>query len=328
MMLDLKGKKILYELYRDCRATSKHIAKKVGLSREAVDYRIKIMEKEGIIHNYITLIDTPRLGYLTYNVYINLQNCTEKNEKEIITYLTNHPFTKWVVNCSGQWDLAIAIAAKNTGHLNDILYEFTGKFKNKIKFYDILSTLSVYKDADVSLVIRDNITEPKKSFSGVPPEDVYKLDNTDMNILSALSMNARSNIVDIASKVNLTPEGTSYRMKRMIKNGLIRGFRAVLDVTKLGHLWYMLLIETTPLPKDIEKKFATFCQLQKNIFFTDKLLGKWQMRVEILADNHQHLNTVMREIRNVLSEYVRSYELIIVFEELKQVSFTKGMMKL
>ncbi len=325
MKLDLKAKKILYELYRDCRVTGKSIAKTVGLSREAVDYRIKVLEKEGIIKNYITLVDTPRLGYLTYNVYINLQNCTEKDEKEIMQYLLNHHFTKWVVTCSGQWDLAIAIAAKDTGHLNDILYEFTGKFKNKIKFYDILSTLGVYKDADVALVIRDNITAPKKGFTAVPPHELYKLDNTDIKILASLSTNARENIVKIAQKINLTPEGTSYRIKRLLKEKVIRGFRAVLDVTKLGHLLYMLMIETTPMPKEIEQKFEMFCQMQKNIFFADKLLGKWQVRVEILADNHEHLNKVMREIRNILSEYIRSYELVIVFDELKQISFSEGM---
>ncbi len=327
MKQDLKNKKILYELYQDCRVPSKHIAKKVGLSREAVDYRVKVLEKEEVIREYITLVDTPRLGYLTYNVYVNLQNCTEADEKEIVAYLVKHPFTKWVVNCSGQWDLALAIAAKDTGHLNNILYDFTGKFKNKIKFYDILSTLSVYKDADVSLVIRDNITIPKKGFTAVPPQELYKLDETDMKILSELSTHARENIVNIAKEIDLTPEGTSYRIKRLVKEKVIRGFRAVLNVTKLDHLWYMLLIETTPLPKEIEQKFEMFCQLQKNIFFADKLLGKWQVRVEILADDHQHLNKVMREVRNVLSDYIRSYELIIVFDELKQVSFTEGMLK-
>ncbi|MBI4919008.1 AsnC family transcriptional regulator, partial [archaeon] len=236
MKLDLKGKKILYELYQDCRVPSNHIAKNVGLSREAVDYRIKVLEKEGGIHKYITLVDTPRLGYLTYNVYINLQNCSEKDEKEIINYVVNHSFTKWVVTCSGQWDLAISVAARDTQHLNEILYEFTAKFKNKIKFYDILSTLGVYKDADIALVIRDNITIPKKGFTATPPKELPKLDETDMKILSLLSMNARENIVNIAQKVNLTPEGTSYRIKKMVKDKIIRGFRAVLDVTKLGHL--------------------------------------------------------------------------------------------
>ena len=326
MKLDVKGRKILYELYKNCRTTSSQIAKVVGLSREAVDYRINVMEKEGVIRQYITLVDTPRLGYLTYNVYINLQDCDDKDEEEIKKYLVTHEFTKWVASCSGKWDLTVAFAAKDTSHLNEMLYQLTSKFQNKIKFYDILSTLSIYKDADISLVIREIITNPKKGFPTVPPQKLHKLDETDLKILSHLSENARSNVVDIAKKIKLTPEGTSYRIKKMVNEGLIRGFRAVIDITKLGHLWYMLLIETAPLPPAIEAKLETFCQMQKNIFFTDKLLGKWQIRVEILADDHQHLNRVMRDIRNTLSQYLRSYELVIVFDELKQVSFTKGMM--
>ncbi len=326
MKLDVKGRKILYELYKDCRSTSSQIAKIVGLSREAVDYRINVMEKEGVVKKYITLVDTPRLGYLTYNVYFNLQDCDDKDEAEIKNYLVNHEFTKWVVACSGKWDLAVAFAARDTSHLNDMIYNLTSKFQNKIKFYDILSTLGVYKDADISLVIREIITNPKKGFPTVPPQKLHKLDDTDLKILSSLSESARSNVVDIAKKIKLTPEGTSYRIKKIVNEGLIRGFRSVIDVTKLGHLWYMLLIETAPMPQEIENKFETFCQMQKNIFFSDKLLGKWQIRVEILADDHQHLNKVMREVRNILSQYLRSYELIVVFDELKQVSFTKGMM--
>ena len=252
--LDVKGRKILYELYKDCRSTSNQIAKTVGLSREAVDYRIQVMEKEGIVRKYITLVDTPRLGYLTYNVYFNLQDCDDAEEEKIRLYLVNHDFTKWVVSCSGKWDIAVAFAARDTSHLNEMLYNLTSLFQNKIKYYDILSTLTVYKDADISLVIREIITNPKKGFPTVPPQKLHKLDDTDLKILSSLSENARSNIVDVAKKVKLTPEGTSYRMKKIVGEGLIRGFRAVIDVTKLGHLWYMMLIETAPLPPEIESK--------------------------------------------------------------------------
>lgn len=39
MKLDLKDKKILYELDLDSRATLNEIAQKVGLSKQVVDYR-------------------------------------------------------------------------------------------------------------------------------------------------------------------------------------------------------------------------------------------------------------------------------------------------
>ena len=42
--LDIKDKKILYELYTNARQSNNSIAKKIGLSREAIDYRIKNLE--------------------------------------------------------------------------------------------------------------------------------------------------------------------------------------------------------------------------------------------------------------------------------------------
>ena len=39
--LDLKDRKVLYQLDVDCRQTNSEIGKKVGLSKQVVDYRIK-----------------------------------------------------------------------------------------------------------------------------------------------------------------------------------------------------------------------------------------------------------------------------------------------
>jgi len=61
--LDLKDRKILYELDLNCRQSNAQIGKKVGLSKEVVKYRIKRMEEEGIISGYWTEIDSYRLGY-------------------------------------------------------------------------------------------------------------------------------------------------------------------------------------------------------------------------------------------------------------------------
>ena len=50
--LDLKDRKILYELDFNARQTDSEIAKKVKLSREVVNYRISRLQKNGIIRNF------------------------------------------------------------------------------------------------------------------------------------------------------------------------------------------------------------------------------------------------------------------------------------
>ncbi|MEM0493397.1 MAG: winged helix-turn-helix transcriptional regulator, partial [Candidatus Thermoplasmatota archaeon] len=47
--LDLKDRKILYELDLNARQSFGDIGKKVGLSKDSVAYRVKRMEDEGVI---------------------------------------------------------------------------------------------------------------------------------------------------------------------------------------------------------------------------------------------------------------------------------------
>jgi len=73
MNIDLKDRKILYELDLNCRQSNAQIGKKVGLKRDMVAYRIKRLEQSGIIKNFWTAINTFKLGYLVFRIYINFQ---------------------------------------------------------------------------------------------------------------------------------------------------------------------------------------------------------------------------------------------------------------
>ena len=55
--IDLKDRKILYYLDLNSRQSFAEIGKKVGLSKNAITYRIKRLEKEGLINNYYTAIN-------------------------------------------------------------------------------------------------------------------------------------------------------------------------------------------------------------------------------------------------------------------------------
>ena len=88
--IDLKDRKILYELDLNCRKSNAQIGKKIGLSRKVVEYRIKRMENEGIIISYWTAINTMRLGYYVYRIYISFQDITSEIKNEIINYFVNY----------------------------------------------------------------------------------------------------------------------------------------------------------------------------------------------------------------------------------------------
>lgn len=63
--LDLRDKKLLYELDLNSRQSFNELARKLKVSKSAVIYRIRNLEKASIIKCYNTIMDTGKLGYIT-----------------------------------------------------------------------------------------------------------------------------------------------------------------------------------------------------------------------------------------------------------------------
>ncbi|MBI5229343.1 Lrp/AsnC family transcriptional regulator [Candidatus Micrarchaeota archaeon] len=60
------------------------------------------------------------------------------------------------------------------------------------------------------------------------------IDETDKRIIEALSEDSRESFRKLARKVRVSPATVIQRVKRMEKEGVIRGYSAVLDFEKLG----------------------------------------------------------------------------------------------
>ncbi len=70
------------------------------------------------------------------------------------------------------------------------------------------------------------------------------LDEIDRKILRALHRDGRMSMTELASTVGLSKTPCQLRVKRLRGDGFIRGFRAVLDLGKLG-LDHIAFVEVT-----------------------------------------------------------------------------------
>ena len=86
MKLDVKDRKILYNLDLNSRQSFSQVGKKVGLPKNTVGYRVKKLEEEGIIRNFYTVVDIYNLGYIIMRFHYKFQYTTPKIEEEIVDY--------------------------------------------------------------------------------------------------------------------------------------------------------------------------------------------------------------------------------------------------
>ena len=61
-----------------------------------------------------------------------------------------------------------------------------------------------------------------------------KLDDINTRILRALSQDGRISNLDLAERIGLSPSACLRRVQELEREGVIKGYRAVIDPTKLG----------------------------------------------------------------------------------------------
>ena len=221
--LDLKDRKILYNLDLNCRQLNAQIGKKVGLSKQVVDYRIKRMEDIDIIKRYWTNIDSYKLGYEVYRYYIVFQNVDSRIKSEIIEYFANYG-NMWVVDSAkGIYDLVLVIWVKNISKF----YKFWDNANEKYGDYFAEKIFSIYLQASVFpltylLLDKFDKTDRDKYEQKVGGETA-KIDYMDYRILSELAENARISLVELAETLQSSSQNISYRVKNLKKKVLFKG---------------------------------------------------------------------------------------------------------
>ncbi|MBI4980771.1 Lrp/AsnC family transcriptional regulator [Candidatus Woesearchaeota archaeon] len=313
MKLDLKDKKILYELDLNSRATLNEIAKKVKLSKQVVDYRLKNLLKNKIIKQFYTVINFSKLGYTQYKLYLKFQNVNLEKEKEIIDCWMNSKNSVWVASCRGRWDLVISVLAKDINDLGEILSNFINKYGIFIMGKDVLIT-------QISPVFtKAYLTEnkEKKKFTYGGEIEHYALDNIDEKILRILSINARITILEMMDKLGLTRDVISYRMKKLTKDNIISQYRILINLDKINHKLYKIILRLHSVTPEKETQLITYVASHPRGAQYLKLVGSWDVELEFEVKEEEQLHEILLELRNKFSEIIRDYETLLIPQEHK-----------
>lgn len=311
--IDMKDRKILYELDRDCRQSNAQIAKKVGLSKQVVNYRINKLQEDGIIKNHIALLNVLKLGFLPYRVLLQFQNMNPEKESRIIKHLQNNANVNWIASCFGRWDLTFVFTAKTILEFNKNLNEALKPYESLIREKESLLMTGLYQFTRNYLI--DGKEKVSLYFGGEPKET--KLDGMNLKIIEILSENARENIVEIAKQLNTTVDIVRHRIKKLIENNLIQSFRSVINRDILGYQQWNILIKTQNLTEEKEKQFISFLKEVPNVIYVTKYVNNFNIGFELEVRNMEELHGILTELRYKFSDVIKSYETILFFKEYK-----------
>ncbi len=311
--LDKIDRKILLELDTKARSSFNEIAKKLGIGKNNVQYRVKRLMEDGIIKKFVTQFSLGKLGLFLGKIYFQLSGFKEETEKEIYDYLINDKRINWVAKSEGRWDLMIGAYVKSLKQLNEIKKDFFKEYEKYVTSYDIVFLVEGYTSQRTYLLEKKSNAKIIEEFIG---DEKIEIDDKDKKILRLIANDARFNYLDISKSLNINVKTVQKRIKDLEKKGVIQGYVTFLDPRKIGYNFFKLCIYL----QNYEPKLNIFlksCIELPNVIHVIESLGPWEIELEIETESLQDFYDLTHDIRNRFSDIIKKTESVIISNEMK-----------
>jgi len=253
---------------------------------------------------------------MTLNLYINLQNTTPKIEEEIIDFLKKKEIVTWLVSIDGYYNIGATIQSKSIKEVNEMWAELTGKYINY--FVDRLLTITV-KTAYYSKVYISGAKQSKNEIALVTEPEEIEVDEKDIEILKLIAANARMPIVEIASKLKISPKTVIARIRALESKKVIVGYKAEIDHVKLGYQYYKAdFILNNTSTKDLAE-LKDYIKFHPNIVYNHEVLGGSDVEIEIHVDNVEKLREIIEDIKSKFGKIIMDYSTMHLYKEHKSL---------
>ena len=291
--LDLKDRKILFELEMNARISFVALGKKVGLSKQVVKYRIERLEKENLIQEYTAFVDSSKLGKTIYLIYLKLVNLSSTKEKEWIKRIEKNPYMMtWGKNI-GYWDLTIGINCESNQEFDKVYKQIvSGKQKN-IKDKLITSQVEGSYFNTGFLHGKNNL-----EFQTIAYQDKVNLDEIDLQILNLLAKNCRMSLLDLSEKVKLSPNAVKYRIKQLEEKKVIFGYKTKINYEKLGYLHFRVFIHVNNFTKELYDKIKNYLKTLEGTESISRYIGHADIDFRCYTKNLFELYQLISKIRD------------------------------
>lgn len=201
--MDDTDRKLLILIGAEPRMHLRELAKRLGISRQAVHRRMQVLTKSGVIKGMIAGVSIPYLDAVP--VAVNGISKTASIEKTL-DRLEESEFSRRVVVAGGNYLYVV-------GLLRDI--------SELGSYVEFVKRAAEMPEPTVGIYCLDDGLMPNYSVDGAGKrKQSYKeLSPLDLKIIASLKDNARRPIADIADMVGVTPKTVRRHLENMMSEG-------------------------------------------------------------------------------------------------------------
>jgi DNA-binding Lrp family transcriptional regulator len=144
---------------------------------------------------------------------------------------------------------------------------------------------------------------------------MVKIDIKDKKILYHLHKDARQTLTQIGKKVSLQKNVVSYRLNRLVSEGVIKNFSTVIDMNKLGYIIIRIHYKFQNISPEIEKEIVNNFTNNSNTVLVATTHGLFNLKVIIIIKDINKFYKLWQETQKKYGLYIQRKSTAIFINE-------------
>jgi len=309
--LDKNDYKLIRFLDQSARTTLTTIAAKLKASPQVVKYHFDKLVESGTIIGFWPAVDFRKIGYLNVSYFFKLKNVSNEAKSDLFDYIKSCNDINISMQGDGFWDLHITFSTLGI-FANQTAFEvFYERFHNLIADYKTAIPVGFYQFP------RKYLNEnPESSTIGVTGSNVSSIEMTEVqkNILELINENARISYNEISDRIAISRQTAVKNVESLEKKGVIQRYTILLDHKKMGLYFYRTLIQIKNFNPERQKELFSFCEKNPNIVNFLKLVGNWQLLIDVEVPTVEGMRNLSQELREKFGDLIEYVEPTLVYE--------------
>jgi len=144
------------------------------------------------------------------------------------------------------------------------------------------------------------------------------MDSKDYEIIDSLRKDASKPLVKLAKDLDMPRATLQDRVRRLVKDGVIRKFTVVLDFAKLGKpITSFVMVSFSPIPRLSQRELAREIAAIENVQEVHLISGQWDILVKVRAERVEDVGKLVIDRIRMMRGVSRT-ETCVCFESVKE----------
>ncbi len=320
-ILDDLDRRLMYEMDLNSRQPLSKFSKRLHISVQRLDYRLRSLERRGVILGYPTVVDLCKLGTHHYFICcIRTYRMSGREQDERLRFIAKDDDCTLAYRCEGAWDAIVGTVAKDVFAAKVTFSRLLGPMAQRIRAKIIYTDMRIYNYGRRYMLeagtgqreagAADIFNERKRQYkvTGGPSEAVPHSE-LDLSILRILSADARTPSVKIAKSTGASPETVVHHIRRMERDGIIEGYTTLLDPCKYGYQFNRITVELASIDETRLHEITEYMKRFPNMFRLIELFEIDGFMMDIVSNTYDEMEHVLSEFRDRYREYIDGMDL-------------------